>query len=95
MGYVLIEEAYQCMRLRKFKIVAPIQRIKPRIKQESRPFSPFHDEAPWHETLLILSNYQVDVLLFQVAERFDDAIRWDDWNVLQHERFQTLFIEDV
>lgn len=89
------EKTYQCMCLRMFEIIAPIQRVKPSIEQESRPFTPLDNKAPWDQALLVLANYQVDIFFFQIAECLDDAIRWHDWHVFLHDRFQTLFIKDL
>src|SRR5690606_12962837 len=84
-----------CMRLRMFKIMTPVQRIKPRIKKESGPFGPLDDETTRCQALRILSDDQVHIFFLQVAKGLNDAIRWHDWNVLQHERFQALLLENM
>lgn len=83
------------MNLGLSKIIPPEQRIKPEIKEESRKIALPKDKAPRIQIILIARNDEVDVASFQVRKCPDDAIWRDDRNILEHEGFQSGFVEEM
>lgn len=83
------------MRLGLLEVVAPIQRIKPRVEQELGPVAVAHDEAPRREAVLVLRQREVDLLAAQVREGADDAVGRDDGLVLDHQGVHLLRGHDL
>jgi hypothetical protein len=83
------------MDLRLGKIIIAIQRIKPDIKEEARKLPVPKDKAPRVKILFILRDYQIDIFLLEMGECFDDAIGRDDGYILQHQRVQPAFLDEV
>lgn len=53
------------------------------------------DEAAWGEVLIVLCEYEVDLVAFEVAEGVDDAVGRDDGDVFDHQVFEFAGLEDV
>ena len=84
--------ADQCVPLRFLKIVAPIERVKPYVKEEIRPVTAPHDEALLAQSLFILCKDKIDLVAFKVGECVDNAVRRNHGFVFQHERLELLCI---
>ena len=86
---------HQSMRLGPLEIIAPIQRIKPRLEKEPRPLPIPQHHAPRRDARAVLREHQVHVLGLQVAKRLDDAVGRHDRHVLAHQRLQPRRRHDV
>lgn len=89
-AHMPLHKVFQRMRLRVLKVVAPIQRVEPRIQQKVRPVSSSHQEAVIAQRVLVLRQDEVDVRGGFVVEGFDYAVRWDDGLVGDHEGFEAV-----
>src|SRR4051812_22953083 len=70
----LPRRAYQCMRLGLLKVVAPVQRIEPRVEEELCPVPVPQQEAGHGHAHVVLRHDKVNVLGADVAKRLDDAL---------------------
>lgn len=85
----------QSMALSLLKVVAPIQRVEPRVQEILSPVPTPDDHAAAGKTLLILAEHEVDPLALQVWERLDHAVGGHDGLVDDHEGFETPRLHDV
>lgn len=83
------------MSLRLRETVAPVQGIKPDIQKESSPITLLDNEACRNQILLVLREDEVHVTSFQMRKRLDDAVGGHNRNILEHQRLETLMVEDV
>lgn len=81
-------EAYQAMSLGFCKIIAAIQRIKPKIEKKARKIAIPQDKTARAEVLTVLRDDQVHIFFLEVCECLDDAIWRNDGCVLHHHRFE-------
>ena len=77
-------ETYQGVAFGFLEIIIPVQRIEPTVQEKPRPVPLSDDEAPLTQRFRVLSEDKVDLVAFQMAECFDDAVWWDDGLVFQH-----------
>lgn len=78
----------QRMTLSLLKVITPINRIKPSIQEELSPLPIPHHKATRRQPIFILCNDEIYSVAFQVAERFDDAVRRHDGGVGNHVGFE-------
>lgn len=78
------------MYIRLLEIVRAVQRIKPGVKEEFAPISPSDDETAWGQPISVLREHEIDLVPFQVRERLDNTVRWDNRLILEHLALQTL-----
>lgn len=83
------------MCLGLLKVIAPINRIEPRLEEELGPVTVPHHQAARREALLVLREHKMDVVAAQVAERLDDAVGRDDRMILNHQLLQPRRLHDV
>ena len=83
------------MRLRLLEIIAPIQRIKPRLEKEPRPLPVPDHHTPRRDARLVLRNHQIHILRLQMTKSLDDAVGRHDRHVLLHDLLQPRGRHDV
>lgn len=88
-------ETYQSVHLRFLKVILPIQRIEPHIKEESRKVALSKHKASGVQVLVIRADYKVDILWLQVRESLDNAVRRHNGNVLEHQRLKAILVKDM
>ena len=76
------------MDLSLHKIITAVQRLEPDIQEEPRKVAVPQDKATRTEILAILRQDEVDILLLQLRECLDDAVRRHDRDILQYQRLE-------
>ena len=91
----LLHDMLQSMGFGLLEIVAAIQRVEPRVKEELGPVSGSNDHAAAGQALSVLSQDKVNAAAFEVGKGADDAVRGHDGLVNDHERLQALGLHNV
>lgn len=86
---------HQSMCLGLLEIITPVNRVKPRLQQKSRPLRVAQHKARCGESFLILCEHKVDILPTQVRESLDNTIRRHDRVVDEHGRLELRCIHHV
>lgn len=75
------------MCLGPLEVIAPINRIKPRLEHKLGPLPVAHDKTAHRQTVLILRQNELHIAALEVAERLDDAVGRYDGLVFLHQGF--------
>ncbi|KAI4129780.1 MAG: hypothetical protein LQ338_002090, partial [Usnochroma carphineum] len=65
---------YQSMALRFLEVVAPVQRIEPRVQEELGPVASLQYQAPLTQALAVLRQYQIDPIALEIRKCLDHAV---------------------
>lgn len=83
------------MSLGLLEIVASVQRIHPRLKQELAPLAVPNHHAAGDQTRAVLADNEIDLIWPQVRKRLDNAIRRHNRVVLDHQALESLPIQQL
>lgn len=86
---------YQNVGLGLCKVIANVQRVEPEVEEVFGKITLSKEEATGAQILRIGGHNEIDILSLYMRKRLDDAIGRHDGDVLEHEGFETVLVEDV